>query len=228
MAVMESNWRAATAYAFSKRERDDDGVRTYRVMMMLGTFYQELLTVNGRPLSAADRVKEHDKRARELDRRRSESPERRANRLRKFQEDRDREHRIFEAIPRAFSYTMLGQRRDGDRIVDVLVGRVRPSYDPPTVEARVLMAMNIEIWIDPRSLQWTRVTALVTAPVSIGGFLASVDRGTRFELEQAPVGAGVWLPKRFETRQRGSFLLMFHHRSDDVDEFFDYRRQADQ
>ncbi len=226
MTVMESNWKAAPAYAFTKREQDDDGVRTYRVGMMLGTPYKELVTVNGRTLSAEDRAKEQEKRGRELDRRRAESPGERQERLRQFHDDRDRDHRIFAELPHAFTYTVVGQRRDGEHSVDVLRGRAYPDYDPPTTEARVLKAMAIEIWIDPQSLQWTRVSASVTQPVSIAGFLATVEQGTRFELQQAPVDGGVWLPKRFEQRTRGSILFMFHRRSDEVDTFFDYRRES--
>jgi hypothetical protein len=227
MTVMESNWKAARAYAFTKREQDADGVKTYRVSMMLGTPYKELVMENGRRLSAEEQVKEREKRDRALERRRAESPDERQARLKEFHDDRDRDHRIFVELPNAFTYVLAGRRRDGDRDIDVLSGHVRRDYDPPTMEARVLKAMAIEIWIDPESLQWTRVVASVTASVPIAGFLASVDRGTRFELQQGPVGDGVWLPKRFEQRTRGSLLFMFHHRSDEVDTFFDYRRESE-
>lgn len=227
MTVMESNWQAASAYTFTKREQDDDGVRTYRVGMMLGTPYKELVSVNGRVLSAEDQAREQEKRGRELDRRRAESPDERHKRLKDFHDDRDRDHRIFVELPRAFTYTLVGRQRDGEHSVDVFRGRVRPDYTPPATEARVLKAMAIEIWMDPQSLQWTRVSASVTQSVAIAGFLARVDRGTQFELQQAPVDGGVWLPKRFEIRTRGSFLFMFHRRSDDVDTFFGYRRESD-
>lgn len=47
--------------------------------------------------------------------------------------------------------------------------------------------MRGTLWIEKSTFQWVRVEAEVFRPVSIEGFLAQVQPGTRFLLDQAPV-----------------------------------------
>lgn len=51
----------------------------------------------------------------------------------------------------------------------------------------MLRGMEGELWIDEATFQWVKVQARVIRPVSIEGFLARVEPGTRFELEKMPV-----------------------------------------
>jgi hypothetical protein len=60
--------------------------------------------------------------------------------------------------------------------------------------------MQGKLWIDKPTCQWVNVEAEVVHPVSIAGFLAQVQPGTRFELEKMPVVEGSWLPKHFSTK----------------------------
>jgi hypothetical protein len=53
--------------------------------------------------------------------------------------------------------------------------------------------------------------------------VASVGPGTKFILEQEPVGAGVWLPRHFAVRVNSS-VLMFSRNSSEDDTFTNYRR----
>jgi hypothetical protein len=223
-AASHADWAAAPGYAYTERTRDDDGTKTYDVMMILGSSYKRLIEHDNSPLSADEEAQETKKFNDEVAKRGGESPAERASRIHEYEKTRERAHRILEELPRAFAYSVASTRRVGARTVYVLKATPRQGYDPPDVESRVLTAMRGEFWIDTDTYQWVRASARVLKPVSIAGFLARVQPGTEFELEQMPVSDGVWLPRHFQIRSRSSVLFFFHHHINEDDTFFDYRQ----
>ena len=87
----------------------------------------------------------------------------------------------------AFSFRLLGEKRLSGRSVYTLRASRRSGYQPPNMDSRVLLGMEGDLFIDKSSFQWVRVFAKVISPVSMGGFMASVQPGTYFELEKMPV-----------------------------------------
>ncbi len=223
-AANRADWAAAPNYAYMERTRDDDGVKTYDVTMILGSSYKRLVKKDDKPLSVAEQAKEDQTRRDEVAKRHTESPDERASRIADYQKNRERAHHILEEMPRAFDYTVASTRRVGSRTVYVLRASPRKGYDPPNVESRVLTAMRGEFWIDTSTFQWVRASARVLKPVSIEGFLARVQPGTEFQVEHMPVSDDVWLPQHFQIRSRSSILFFFHHHINEDDTFFDYRR----
>jgi hypothetical protein len=63
-------------------------------------------------------------------------------------------------------------------------------------------------------------------PVSIAGFLARVQPGTRFELEKMPVANGIWLPKHFAMKSSARILFLFRHHSQEDETYFNYQNAA--
>jgi hypothetical protein len=96
----------------------------------------------------------------------------------------------------AFTYRLLGEDRIEGRSVFVVEATPRPEYRPPDTRAKTLTRMRGKLWIDKAEYQWVKVEAEVTAAVSLY-FVARVGPGTRFSLEQMPIGNNLWLPKRF-------------------------------
>ena len=107
-----------------------------------------------------------------------------------------------------------------DRRTVVALGR----RDDGLLRVVVLTAMRGEFWIDTITFQWVRASAVVLQPVSIDGFLARIQPGTEFEVEQMPMTGDVWLPKHFQIRSRSSILFFFHHHINEEDTYFDYRK----
>jgi hypothetical protein len=70
------------------------------------------------------------------------------------------------------------------------------------------------------------VQAKVIRPVSIEGFLATVEPGTQFLLEKAPVDNDVWEPMHFSMKSEAKVLFFFNHRSQENDVYFDYRKSS--
>ncbi|MGO9636756.1 MAG: hypothetical protein ACLPSO_02315, partial [Terracidiphilus sp.] len=108
--------------------------------------------------------------------------------------------------------------------VYVLQATPRAGYQPPNTETKVLTGMQGQLWIDKQTYQWVKVEAEVMHPVSIAGFLAQVQPGTRFELEKMPVAEGIWLPKHFSMKARAKILFFFSHNTQDDETYFDYRK----
>jgi len=104
-----------------------------------------------------------------------------------------------QQLTEAFDFTLAGEERMGNHRVYVLDATPRAGYKPPNTETEVLTGMQGKLWIDKKTYQWVKVEAEVIHPVSIAGFLAKVEPGTRFELEKMPVGN-----LTYEVRARGT------------------------
>jgi len=223
-AAMRADWRAEPDYSYFERDRDSRGTRTYQVTMIAGSPYYRLVAVNGRPLGPAARQRQQQRLQATVARRRTESPSERAERIRRYRRSRARDHLMTEQMTRAFNFSLAGERKMDGHEVYVLQATPRPGYVPPNLEARALTGMQGTLWIDTRTFQWVKVTAEVTRPVSIEGFLARVEPGTFFTLENRPVGPHVWLPTRFLMRSKSLILFFFTHRTQEHDTFYGYRR----
>jgi hypothetical protein len=188
-----------------------------------GTPYQRLIAVNGKPLSAQQNAEEQKKQEQATAQRRSESSEDRQKRIEKYQKDRNRDNQMMDQLTKAFNFSLEGQRKVRGFTVWTLKATPKPGYNPPNMETQVLPGMEGELWIDQKTYNWVRVTAHVIHPVSIEGFLAQVQPGTRFELEKSPVGNGVWQPTHYSMRANAKVLHMFSHNSFDDETYFDYQ-----
>jgi hypothetical protein len=225
-AANRVDFDAASQYSYSECVRDDDGTKGYEITMLLGTPYTRLVSVDGAPLSAGERQEEDRRFASEQRARAEESPRERASRVAEYQRTRTRAHNILEEMPHAFDYSLRSTRQVGSRTVYILSALPRPGYDAPSVEAEILSGMRGEFWIDTATFQLLRGRASVIHAVSIDGFLATVQPGTEFELEQQPVGARAWLPTHFSMRSRSSILFLFHHHRFKDRRYFNYNEIA--
>ena len=82
--------------------------------------------------------------------------------------------------------------------------------------------MRGKLWIERSSFQWVKVAVEVFRPVSIGGFIARVEPGTRMELEQQQVSSDIWLPSHLAVRSHSKVMFVFGHQTDEEQTFFDY------
>jgi len=211
VAANEADWKEAPRYAcMVEDETDDRGTKTYEEMMILGSPYERLVAINGKPLSASEQRKEEEKFQQMLAKRQNETQEQRQDRIAKYEKERKRDHILMQQLTKAFNFRLRGEQKLGNRDVYVLDATPKPGYKPPNMEAKVLTGMKGELWIDKNEFQWVKVEAETFRPVSISGFLARVDPGTRFELEKAPVAPGVWLPKHFEMESHAKIVFLFH------------------
>jgi hypothetical protein len=211
----EANWHAAPNYSFlrikSKSKRGAQSVTvTQQVLMIDGSQYSKTIAEAGHPLTPAAARQEEEKLRKEVSRRSKESPRERAQRLRKYAEDRERDHLLLTQLSEAFDYTFAANQQQVRTEAWVIEGHPKSGYIAPSRDAKLLSSMNIKVWVDKATYQWMRLEAEVTQPVALYGSLAKVSPGTRFTLEQEPVSQTVWLPNRFTMQVNASALGLLH------------------
>ncbi|HTR37020.1 MAG TPA: hypothetical protein VMH80_14035 [Bryobacteraceae bacterium] len=222
----QADWKAAPDYDYSERDRKPSGSMTYRVWMIEGSPYRQLVAVNGKPLSAHDQKERQEELQRVIAQRNSESASHRTERVAKYQQDRERDHILMQQLTQAFNFRLVGERRQRGFTVYVLHATPRPGYQPPNTDSEVLTGMRGTLWVDTRTYQWVKVEAQVVRPVSIAGFLARVQPGTRFELEKMPVGDGIWQPKHFAMQSNARVLFLFRRDAQEDETYFNYKKAA--
>jgi hypothetical protein len=219
------DWKAAPDYDNYERDlQPGGGTKTYEVMMILGSPYQRLVAVNGKPLPAEQQKQEQQKLDATIAQRRNESPSEKAERIAKYEKDRKRDHLLMEQLTQAFDFVVTGEKKLNGRDVYVLKATPRKGYQPPNMETEVLTGMQGMLWIDKKTFQWVKVEAQVLHPVSIEGFLAKVEPGTRFELEKMPVEDDIWLPTHFSMKAQAKVLFFFSHKSQADETYYGYHK----
>jgi hypothetical protein len=219
-----NDWQAAPAYSYFERDVQGGGTRTYEVTMILGSPYERLVTVNGQPLMPQDQAKEQQKLEKVTAQRCGESKQDRGERIAKYENERRRDHLLMDEMTKAFSFKLVGEQRSGPFEVYVLKATPQPAYQPANKETKVLTGMQGELWIDKQTFHWVKVEAEVIHPVSIIGFLARVEPGTRFELEMMPADNGIWLPEHFAMKSRARILFFYTSKNQEDETYFDYHK----
>lgn len=226
-----ADWAAAPQYAFTERDvitkRGKRTTRTYQVTMIQGSPYNTLVTINDQPLPPVQAEEEARKFRKEVDRRRKETTSEKQKRLAKYQAERRQDHALMSEMMKAFNFTLRGEETVNGRRCFVLVATPRASYQPKNRDTKVLKGMRGEMWVDIEHYQWVKVHAEVFRPVAFGLFIAHVQPGTEFTLEQTPVENNIWLPSHFSTRVNATVLL-FSNRSTDDETYTDYRHPDNQ
>jgi len=225
--AIKTDWSQAPNYSFVERdvESKKDGeptIKTKRVLMIDGSPYNRLIAMDDRPLSPGDEAEEKRELARAIDKRPHESERERSRRLGKYQKERRQNGAMLQGMADAFDFRLVGDEVVNGRDCWVLQASPKPGFQPTNREGKVLTGMAGRMWIDKRENQWVKVEAEVIKPVSFFGFLAKVEKGTRFLLEQEPVGNGVWEPKHFSMQVHAS-ALGFNQDSTDDETYSDYR-----
>jgi hypothetical protein len=224
----DKNWKAAPQYSFTETDVIAKGGkttrRTYRVRMIDGSTYNELIAENGEPLSGARAAAEKQKLDQETARRRAESPAVRQRRIAAYERERRQDHALMREMMKAFDFQLAAQESVNGRNCYVLSATPRPGYRPISRDTKVLTGMRGKLWIDSAEYQWVKVHAEVFRPVAFGLFIAHVEPGTEFTLEEAPVGQGIWLPVHFVTKVRATALIWSRNYTDD-ETYSSYRRQ---
>ncbi|MGA8029245.1 MAG: hypothetical protein WB992_19060 [Bryobacteraceae bacterium] len=232
VAANSSDWKAQPNYSYRERDTkskvDEEGQtkfeqsRTYEVLMLGGSPYNRVIAVDNEPLTGVQEQQEQIKLNREIQRRHDESASAEQARLLKYQNERADERVLMQQMVKAFNFRL--DRRENVDGFDCYLLTATPNaeYRPPVQKAKVLTGMKGRLWIDTAHFHWVKVEAEVTQAVEFGLFIAKVKPGTRFELDQAPVG-DVWLPKRFTQTVNASLFGFYGMRSQEEDDYSDYR-----
>jgi hypothetical protein len=222
--VNRRDWDFAPGYDYFQRERDDEKIKTYEEIMLAGSRYERLVAVDDKPLSPADEAKERRRFEKAIAERQQESPSEREHRVGQYQREIDRDHALTGELTKALDFTLSGKEMLGRHEVYVLKGTPRADYRPPNRYAKALTGMQGTLWIDAANFHWVKAEAEVVHPVWIEGFIARIEPGTHFELEQTPIATGLWMPSHFAMAAKAKVLLLFPHYEQDDVTYFSYHK----
>lgn len=229
--VNEHDWKAAPDWAFTERDvisrHGRKSVRTYEVLMLEGSPYNMLVAINDQPLSPAERDLEERKLKLEISKRRSETASARAKRIATYERERNQNHALMLEIVKAFFFNLVGTETVRGRTAYVLDATPNPDYVPNSRDSKVLIGMKGRLYVDTATFHWARVEAQVVKPVFFYGFLAKVNPGTRFALEEAPISNQLWLPIRFARTVDAEALGLLPRRSVEEETYSNYRPMAE-
>jgi len=219
------DWDADPQFDYTETDEDEQGTKTYQVTTILGTPYERLVQINGKPLTAEQEAEQKSKFEKMLAERRAESSKKRAERISKFKADRRRDHIMLAQLTKAFDFRLQGEQVVDGHKVYVLKATPREGYQPPNRDSRVLTGMDGTLWIDKSTFQWVKVEAHVIRPVSIEGVMAKVEPGTQFAIEKAPVEGNIWLTTHYAMTASAKILSVLPHHSQEDDTYSNYHRR---
>jgi hypothetical protein len=148
------DWNAVPRFNFAERDivtkRGVRTVKTYRVLMIDGSPYNQAIAIDGKPLSRSQAAAEERQLQQEIAWRRTESPARRQKRVAEYERERHRDLALMAEMAKAFDYQLIGEETVNGRLCYALVATPKPSYQPLSRETKVLKGMRGRLWIDTR------------------------------------------------------------------------------
>jgi hypothetical protein len=211
-----------------RREFDDTGRQTslerwvQKIDFVDGVRVGWTIERDGKPLSGEEKARTEAAVRKAATEWKSKSPAEREEALRKA----EKETGYLNEFPHALVFAPLPEETLNGRPALVWSFKPKPGYKPKSMGGRVFEGVTGRIWLDRDELQLARLEAEVFKDVTVGGFLAKVEKGTRFELAQAKVEPGCWLPVRQSIRYGARILLVKNiHRSVDT-RYSEWRRGA--
>ena len=97
--------------------------------------------------------------------------------------------RLFNILADVFVFGYAG--RQGDLVT--LTFRPNPTFQPPSLEARVLHGMQGEMTVDTKQERLAALNGHLMEDVKFGGgLLGHLDKGGKFEVRQSEVAPGHW------------------------------------
>ncbi|MEO8130790.1 MAG: hypothetical protein ABI822_27075 [Bryobacteraceae bacterium] len=226
IAATRRDWKARLHYNYMERDQDQrldqDGrvksknVDVSRIVLVNGIPFEQLVEHNGRPPSAGEKRKQQE----EVDKLKRETPEQRAERLRK-QEDENTA--IVQEVPKAFDFQLVGEETVNGRQSYVLQATPHPGYHAHGKYANLFSKVAGKLWVDKQDLGWIKVDGQVIQPFSMGLFLVRMLRGSHITMDQTRVDDGIWMPERVEVRASARIFFVKSLVIDRVLTYSEYR-----
>ena len=198
-----------------------ENVEVSKTILVNGVPFEQLVERNGQPPSAEQERKQKGV----VDKLKRETPEQRAERLRKQEEENTS---IVQEVPKAFDFQVVGEEAVNGRPAYVLQATPHPGYHAKGKYGNMFSKVAGKLWVDKQDLGWIKVDGQVIQPFSMGLFLVRLLRGSHITMEQTRVDDGTWMPERVEVRAAARIFFVKSLVIDRVLTYSEYRLpQAD-
>lgn len=205
-------------------------LRTFQVFPSSGPgrTYKRLIAVDGKPLDPdelARRDREHERHlAEQAERERNETPERRAERLRRAHEAIEERNAILDDALAVFEPEIEDRETIDGQPVFRLTLTPRDDARVHTREGRWMKEMAGRVWIAEADRQIVKVDLEAQDDLTIGwGLLGRIHEGSRFVFSRRYF-EGVWLPAEIVFDATGCTLLFRKFDLDVVTTYSNYSR----
>ncbi len=226
IAATQRSWQGRLQYTYMERDEDrrldseghvkSEEVDVSRMILVNGVPFEQLVERNGQPPPAAEERKQKEK----LEKLKRETPEQRAERLRKEEEETAS---LVREIPKAFDFQLVGEEIVNGRPAYVLQATPHPGYQAQGKYGKMFSKLEGKLWVDKQDLGWIKADGQVIQPFSIGLFLARVLRGSRITMEQTRIDEGIWMPEHVEIRAAAKIFFFKSLVIDRVLTYSEYR-----
>ena len=226
IAATQRAWKARLHYTYMERDEDrrldlaghvkSENVEVSKTILVNGVPFEQLVERNGHTPSAAQERKQKG----ELDKLKRETPEQRAQRLRKQEEENTS---IVQEVPKAFDFQVVGEESVNGRPAYVLQATPHPGYHAKGKYGNMFSRVAGKLWVDKQDLGWIKVDGQVIQPFSMGLFLVRLLRGSHITMQQTRVDDGIWMPERVEVRAAARIFFVKSLVIDRVLTYSEYR-----
>ncbi len=225
------NDQKAREYMYTEREetktKQGSGfkteVKTREVFVLYGHEMHRLIAKDDKPLSEKDAKKEEERIAKLTDKYKNETEEQHRKQEEKRAKQREEERKFLDEVAQAYDFTLHGIESVAGRDAWVISGEPRRDFHPQSKEAKILPKIRFRAWIDKQETEWVKIDADVIDSISFGWFLAKLDKGAHFTLEQARINDEIWLPQHVNVN--ADARLLFKHFDFNADiTYRDYRK----
>jgi hypothetical protein len=158
-----------------------------------------LISIDGKPLSAADEQREGARLYALL-----ADPDLQRHRRQAEITDTARALKVLRALPGAFLYQYAGSSAGPSGKIEKFTFKPNPDFTPPDLETEVLTAMSGRIWIDAAEERVMHLDGRLDQTVDFGwGVLGRLNKGGWIAIDQADVGGNQWRTVRFQMAMSG-------------------------
>jgi hypothetical protein len=182
--------------------------QAWETLILGGQPYRRMLERDGKPLDPEEQRREQNRLDRETRKLSSELPAEKERRLQQAEKRRQREFAFLSELPDLFDLRLEGDATVDGRPVWVVSGAPRPGAQAKSGDAKMLLKLRGQMWIDKATYQWARVEAETTATISWGVFLARLNPGAKMIFDQTEINSELWLPKRLQLAGSGRIGLI--------------------
>jgi len=227
IAATQRHWQERLHYTYIERDEDrrrdsagrvtSEHVDVSRTILVNGVPFEQFVERDGRRPPSA---KEERKQKEDLDKLKRETPEVRAERLRKQEVETAS---IVREVPMAFDFQLVGEEAVNGRPAYVLQATPHPGYHAQGKYSSMFSKVAGKLWVDKQDLGWIKVEGQVIHPFSMGLFLVKLLRGSQIKMEQTRVNEGIWMPERVEVQAVAKIFFVKSLSIDRVMAFSDYK-----
>lgn len=202
-ADKDINVRKNYTYQQREVEKELDGkgavkkteIHTYDVVMIGRKQHEKLIAKDDKPLTEKEAAKEEERMRKDEEREEKRTDRSDEQKAKDKEKEDERDRKFIKEFSEVYAFTFAGEETIDGEPTWIIEAEPIASYQPHSLEARLLKCLHGRIWIAKRDYQWVKVDGEAIHDFGFGLFLFKLHKGTHIYMEQTRVNNEIWLPK---------------------------------